>query len=281
MKLALCVGKNNYSGAGVLRGCVNDASDIAEILKNNGWHVELILDSQATVENCKLILADYAKQLNSNHDQCLWTYSGHGTQVVDKNNDEGDGYDEAIYLDKVWLDDDIYPTLKQFNENIDLGVVFDSCFSHSATRNALFAQNNPRYTKARYIEIEPVKPTAKRDHRFLHPKGVVNIPWWHYSGCGDLEYSYDAVFNGRHNGAFTYNWTRALGAFRTHQIVFEIVRKKLPTPQYPQTPTLEGNYANKFLLDASVDIGSINVPEKQTCRLFKKLLTLLISLFKR
>ena len=58
MKLALCVGKNNYSGSGALRGCVNDANDIAERLKWNGWHVELLLDSMATANNCKDVLED-------------------------------------------------------------------------------------------------------------------------------------------------------------------------------------------------------------------------------
>ena len=66
------------------------------------------------------------------------------------------------------------------------------------------------------------------------------------AACLDVQYSYDASFNGKPNGAFTYwalnelnkkpeNPTQWMKAIRTH----------LPSANYPQTPKLFGSTAAK------------------------------------
>jgi hypothetical protein len=66
------------------------------------------------------------------------------------------------------------------------------------------------------------------------------------AGCQDIEYSYDAYFKGRPNGAFTFVALRALAALRkdaTYREWYKAIRRSLPSRQYPQTPNLYGSSA--------------------------------------
>jgi hypothetical protein len=68
------------------------------------------------------------------------------------------------------------------------------------------------------------------------------------AGCQDTEYSYDAYFQGRPNGAFTFVAIRALAKLpgkATYRDWFAAIRKVLPSQQYPQTPNLYGSTSMK------------------------------------
>jgi hypothetical protein len=66
------------------------------------------------------------------------------------------------------------------------------------------------------------------------------------SGCKDVEFSYDADFNGRANGAMTRAALEALALNPpTPQEWFKAIRKRLPSQHYPQTPQLFGGAAAK------------------------------------
>jgi hypothetical protein len=68
------------------------------------------------------------------------------------------------------------------------------------------------------------------------------------SGCQDVEYSYDAWFNGRPNGAFTFVAIEALKKLKakaTYRAWHKAIKKVLPSQQYPQTPNLFGSNAMK------------------------------------
>src|SRR5690242_3585915 len=95
MKKAICVGINNYPGIfNDLKGCVNDARDWSALLQERGFDVTLMLDSQATRTSVKAALRGLIDVTNAG-DIAVFTYSGHGTQVVDAGSDEADPYDEA------------------------------------------------------------------------------------------------------------------------------------------------------------------------------------------
>ena len=69
------------------------------------------------------------------------------------------------------------------------------------------------------------------------------------SGCLDAEYSYDAWFNGKPNGAFTFVALRALkklSANATYKDWYKAIRQTLPSQQYPQTPNLFGSTSMKL-----------------------------------
>ncbi len=68
------------------------------------------------------------------------------------------------------------------------------------------------------------------------------------AGCQDTEYSYDAFFGGRPNGAFTFVALRELKKLpkgATYLQWFRAVRRALPSQQYPQSPNLFGTAAMK------------------------------------
>ncbi len=62
-----------------------------------------------------------------------------------------------------------------------------------------------------------------------------------FAGCKDTEFSYDAWFNGRANGAFTYAALQTLENLddeATYRDWYKESRKLLPHVQYPQTPQI-------------------------------------------
>ena len=137
MKKAICIGINNYPGIfNDLKGCVNDALDWSAWLQGMGFETSIMLDSQATQQNVKAALQDLISTTNAG-DVVVFTYSGHGTQVSDRNSDEDDRYDEAICLyDGNVVDDDLRVILDGIHPQATLVVISDSCFSGSVTRIA-------------------------------------------------------------------------------------------------------------------------------------------------
>jgi metacaspase-1 len=68
------------------------------------------------------------------------------------------------------------------------------------------------------------------------------------SGCQDLEYSYDAHFDDRPNGAFTYvalAALRELPAGATYRDWTAAIAEQLPSQDYPQTPGLDGSSSQR------------------------------------
>ena len=68
------------------------------------------------------------------------------------------------------------------------------------------------------------------------------------AGCQDTEYSYDAWFEGRANGAFSFVALRALAklaASAKYKDWYAAIRKALPSQQYPQSPNLYGTTSMK------------------------------------
>jgi metacaspase-1 len=243
MKQALCVGINNYPGTlNDLQGCVNDANDWSAALIGFGFETSLILDSQATRQNIKTKLNDLVASAGDG-DVIVFTYSGHGTQVIDISGDEGDSYDEAIYVyDGTILDDDLRVIIDKINPKATLVVISDSCFSGTVTRLV------PENAKPRFMPAKNVTGDRVVRQRFLLPEA--NMPEILISGCTDSEYSYDADINGRYNGAMS---AMALGVIKqnsnvTYNEFYAGLRKLLPSTDYPQTPQLEGAAAHKNTL---------------------------------
>jgi hypothetical protein len=243
MKKAICIGINNYSGtSNDLQGCVNDANDWSALLKGLGFETSTILDSQATKQNVKAALTSLVTSAGEG-DVAVFTYSGHGTQVVDVSNDEGDSYDEALYVyDGTLIDDDLRTIINQVKAKATLIIISDSCFSGSVTRLV------PPNAKPRFMPAKGISAGRTVRKRFLLPES--DMPEILVSGCSDSEYSYDAHINGRYNGAMT---AMALQVIKqnpnvTYSQFYTNLRTLLPSPSYPQTPQLEGSDAHKNTL---------------------------------
>jgi len=261
VKKAVCVGINNYPGIfNDLKGCVNDAKDWSALLQGRGFTVSMMLDSQATKANVKAALQGLVNSTNAG-DIAVFTYSGHGTQVTDRSSDEADRYDEAICLyDGNVIDDELRTILQSIHPQATLVIISDSCFSGSVTRLA-GEKAIPRF-------IPPTVSTAGRTARrsFLLPEA--DMPEILLSGCSDSEYSYDAEFDGRPNGAMTALAIQVIkqNPDATYREFFEGLRALLPSDDYPQSPQLEGSNSNKdrkLFEPLSVEPGPEPTPEPE------------------
>jgi hypothetical protein len=135
------VDPDHYQGwDGELQGCQNDARDLQAIAKRAGFDTELLTDEQASAEAVQAAIAKAATGLASG-DVFLLTYSGHGSQVPDKNGDEADdGYDETwVLYDRQLVDDELYSLWSKFEPGVRIVVLSDSCHSGTAIRETFAA----------------------------------------------------------------------------------------------------------------------------------------------
>jgi hypothetical protein len=263
-KMALCIGINNYPGTGSdLSGCINDAGDWAKVLGAKGFVVTKLIDKQATRKNIlaamKSLIAPAVKG-----DSIIFQYSGHGTYIPDTDAEESDGTDECLCpydLDTKGpiTDDELNELFTSRKNGVRLVMFSDSCHSGTVTRFAPITtppsttDKNPPVRKVKFMP--PATFLSKKD---LSKLGTLRIfrkasPPGRYgsllmSGCQDVEYSYDAWFQNRPNGAFTYvalEVLKHLGRGATYQDWYKGIRKILPSQQYPQSPNLYGSSAMK------------------------------------
>lgn len=259
MKRSLHIGINNYPGTEYdLAGCINDANDWQETLAQKGFKTSEILDSQATKSN----MIEYISKLvhdTTDKDIAVITYSGHGTWVPDTDNDENDGRDEAlcpydINKGNIFKDDELAEIFSLKNKGARIIFISDSCHSGTVNRacNLNFGKDNAaefNLPKIRYLAPEIYLKNDKQKLKeikqleFVSMKRKINSATILLAGCKDNEYSYDATFDQRPNGAFTYVAIQALkdlSPLSTYREWYQKIRKILPHVNYPQTPQLSG-----------------------------------------
>lgn len=259
-KRAVCVGINDYPGtANDLSGCVNDASDWADLLSSQyGFETKRLLDKQASRAKVLEALEGLVDTAGAG-DTVAFTYSGHGTWVADQDDlDEADNRDEALAVhDGLIVDDELRQILARLHPEASLSIISDSCHSGSVTRAALRnAVNRARTAEYPNPPVPRFLPPEDDAHalralmlpvrrRAFYPESSMNHVL--LTGCNAMEYSYDAYFNGRYNGAMSYFSIQLIGSKpdRTWAELHAELRKLLPSTQYPQSPQLEGSDANK------------------------------------
>jgi metacaspase-1 len=215
----------HYDGwDGELAACEFDAKDMAALAKARKFKPKTLLTKQATAAAVIGALTDAAGQLKTG-DFLLFTYSGHGGQVPDKNGDEKDRLDETwVLYDRELIDDELYGIWSLFAPGVRIFVLSDSCHSGTVTRGRLYeamvtnpaigelaAPTIPRfrvmpgqvndpgslqnrvYTKNKELYDGIQKRTRAGD------KVVVNASILLISGCQDNQLSAD----GNRNGLFT------------------------------------------------------------------------------
>jgi hypothetical protein len=255
-KTALCIGINDYPGTGSdLRGCVNDARDWQAELERRGFQTTLMLDRQAT----KQAMASQMQRLLVDAkygDVLVITYSGHGTWVPDADGDEPDHRDEALVPHDIreagpLLDDDLFEIFNERDRGVRLVMISDSCHSGTVARFAPHPLEGQRprtrflapaaflsqaATAAAERVAGPISRARSRTSSLL------------LAGCRDSEYSYDAEFNNKPNGAYTYVALQALKqlpASASYRDWHKAICQQLPSPSYPQSPGLQGTSAQK------------------------------------
>ncbi len=164
---ALIVGVGAYANPNAdLTGIDLDVDMAKQIARHLGYkseNIKVLRDQQATVAGMREQLQWLAKNTSSN-DNVMIYFSGHGSQIEDKNGDELDGLDETLYMhDGHFIDDEFGELLKKIPSQ-NIVVMVDAC--HSGTGTKTLAAN--RYAikegqvKARGL-LTPLKQSTQKD----------------------------------------------------------------------------------------------------------------------
>lgn len=243
VKKALLVGINAYQSS-PLSGCVNDVENMRNILVGYGFepdNIRVITDERAT----KAAIIDRLDWLISGSiagDDLVFHYSGHGSQVRDRNGDElADQMDEILCpVDMNWddpfLDDTLRAIFSELPQGVYLTMLSDSCHSGTVTRNP----HNNRYLvppfdiACRGLDRDlPVKAIGAKDDGATQRHVL-------FSGCKDEQTSADANINGKYQGAFT--WALSSVINENPNITWAEAWPKVlnKIAGYSQTPQLSG-----------------------------------------
>ena len=264
-KKALLVGINKYRPDlnADLRGCVNDVENMRTLLiMKFGFdpeNIRVIIDDRAT----RRAIIDRLKWLINGAvagDELVFHYSGHGSQVRDRNGDElNDHLDEILCpYDLDWsnpLTDDILAGLfRKLPKGVFLTMICDSCHSGTMTRGGRIG--NPHGEMARFIRppydirsrsLDRELPKRKMGIKERRNKkgGKPDTDQNHVlvSGCRDDQTSADAFINNKYQGAMTWALTKAIkeNPGITWQAAHAEAAKTLKAGRYTQEPQLSGN----------------------------------------
>lgn len=257
MNKALLVGINHYKIPGAdLNGCVNDVTNVRDILLTYfGFTVKEI----RVVVNERATKAAVIKRLNwlvkdaGPGDRLLFHFSGHGSQIRDRDGDElKDHLDEILCPhDLDWdgtyiIDDDLQRIASGLPEGVNLEVLLDCCHSGTGTRDFRGIQTPPELThKPRFLP--PPVDIQLREEDGLPVNKIFRSPQnptTHvlFSGCRDNQTSADALIKGSYNGAFTYYFCKHLRDAQGNLIRGEILKRlraSLKFNGFDQVPQLE------------------------------------------
>jgi hypothetical protein len=255
--LTLTIGLNSvdpkhYGGwSGELNACEADAEDMASIGKSRKFVVKTLLTKAATRAKVIGEISRAARTLKPG-DIFMLSYSGHGGQVPDVNNDEPDAQDETWCLyDGQLIDDEIYAQLGKFSQGVRILVFSDSCHSgtvvklafYQGTRAAPSTGANLQGVRYRFMPPDVALRTYRANRVFYdkilrnikrNAEDAVKASVLLISGCQDNQLSADGDFNGLFTSHLLRVWKQ--GAFKGSYKTFHraIVRRMPPdqTPNY-------------------------------------------------
>ena len=274
-KRALLIGINDYKRIKDLRGCVSDVTNVRDVLKTyygfDNKEIRVLTDARATRENV-LSRMEWLIEGLGQGDTAFFHFSGHGSQVRDRDGDElRDWKDEILCCygmswDGGYITDDEFDAWrKRIETGVLLEAILDCCHSGTGTPVVTGKYSGP----TRLIDIEVEVPDV--DSRFLEPPLDIQLrsegedlpvkraahllsESWNnrpssglapkhviWSGCGEGQTSADSFIKGSFNGAFTYYWckhVRESGGKIDRRSLYQKVRNSLAHHKYTQIPEL-------------------------------------------
>jgi metacaspase-1 len=246
------VDPSHYDGwDGALSACEFDANDMQSIAEGRGFETNILLTKNGSADAVTAAIEAAAGQLDSG-DFFFNTYSGHGGQVPDKNDEEEeDRSDETwVLYDRQLVDDELYALWAKFKPGVRIFVLSDSCHSGSVTKKIdddvpdvvataeTAAKESPRYRALPrdtmiatyrknadlYDGIQDAVPSAT--------KSDVGAAVLLISGCQDDQLSLDGFSNGRFTEELLSVWDK--GAWKGSYPKFhEAIRSGMPDSQQP------------------------------------------------
>jgi hypothetical protein len=239
------VDPHHYQGwSGDLNACEADANDMQALAESRGFVPSKLLTKKATRKATLDGIQAAAKALNKD-DIFFLTYSGHGGQLPDQNDDEPDGQDETWCLyDSELVDDEIYAALAEFKAGVRIIVLSDSCHSGSAIKATILSKSHLPSSEVRYRAMpDPVAlrtylahqkfyDKITKDKKLAEAKSSVKASAMLISGCQDNQLSADGTFNGLFTGMLKRVWNG--GKFKGDYGKFhKSIVSKMPSDQTP------------------------------------------------
>lgn len=253
--LSLHIGLNrvdpkHYAGwDGQLGACEFDANDMKAIAETGGFQTQVLLTAEATADAVLAAIEAAAGELVEG-DLFFCSYSGHGGQVPDRNNDEHDRSDETwVAFDREIVDDELYALWGKFARGVRILVLSDSCHSGSVVRGIDALVPDPVSTKERAAQQSPTYRALPRDvmiatyraNKTMYDDIQDRVPGSEkadpdatvilISGCRDDQLSLD----GFSNGLFTENllavWDKGAWEGGYSQFREAIIARMPPTQQ--------------------------------------------------
>lgn len=268
MKKALLVGINKYRQPGSdLRGCVNDVVNMRKIL-NQVYkfpldNIRVLTDDRATQQGI-LERLNWLIDTASNGDELVFHYSGHGSQIRDRDGDElRDHVDEILCPhDMNWgrpfTDDMIAAIFKKLPDGANLTMVCDACHSGSMSRSFFGEPDDIEEfsAKDRFL-VPPIDIQTRTEGRGNLNKSNIGLKQDRagkpkdqnhvlFSGCRDNQTSADAYINGKFQGAMTATLIRVINEDPNADWtqVHRKVNALLDRNGFSQDPVLSGNNDN-------------------------------------
>ena len=261
-KKALLVGINDYRDVRDLRGCVNDVTNMHNVLKTyfgfEHRNIRVLTDRRATKRemlNRLEWLVDGARS----GDVLVFHFAGHGSQVLDRDEfDElQDRKDEILCpWDVDWdenfiADDTLNKIFRELEKGVLLEVILDCCNSGTGTRGGLAPKAQGEEQAEHYQANRYLEPPADircrslgEDYRVRSfrsaSRSTLNHVLW--SGCKDWQESADTFIDGEFNGAFSFYFCkhiRAANGCISRSELFSRVNDSLLFNRFRQEPQLE------------------------------------------
>lgn len=246
MNQALVVGIDLYATQSLLEGCVNDAVDLARILRSRAVEVVVLLDIQATKHAIVMELAALVQALGPG-DTGYVHFSGHGVRMQAPR-----GVDEVLCPhDFAWTretaisDRELIEILSDLDPEARLFVTIDASHAGDFLRGAGLRGRPRTLTPPNGVVVRGPTDRGLRALAELPNIAVV-------AACSAWETAADTELDGRANGAFTYWFLSALERVPTATIAEIVAAIAVPLRDYLMTPVAinadvvylaEGGYA--------------------------------------
>lgn len=255
-KYALLVGINKYKPDlnCDLRGCVNDVENMRTVLIEqfnfNPDNIRVVTDERATHNNIIDRLIWLVEHANS---ELIFQYSGHGSQVRDRDGDElNDNLDEILIpYDHNWdlplTDDYLGEIFKEIPDSSFLTCLIDACHSGTMTRSL----DNPTKQQPRYLAPpKDIQFRSESKELPIRKIGTRAIELNHVllSGCRDNQTSADAYIDGKWQGAFTHNLTNHIHPAKTWMDIYSDVLLNVESAGFTQVPQFSGRLLDERLI---------------------------------
>lgn len=268
VKRALLIGINSYPNLTKfeqLDGCVNDVRLMNQALQTvfgfTKEHIEILTDEMATREGILKAMQSLEQRVE-NDDIVVLHYSGHGSQITDREGDEPDGLDETLVTydsarapgeNRDIVDDEIYAWLQRVTAKTPyVTLIFDCCHSGTMARDAFGEKARTVAPDTRPVEELPPSPvtgpTTRSAGTDAGPSGWLPLGQRYVlmAGCKDDECSYeyrDPESNQKH-GALSFFLGRELNRANTgttYRDVYDATRGSVRSNSSKQTVQIEGS----------------------------------------